>query len=106
MKKENTHENMIGNYCHSKKKTLQITVWKSDKYSDTYSIQKSYKKKDSTEWVRETVKLFSEDFDALYELMTEVISGSPSETSEPQPKQQKFIETTHAAAVADDDIPF
>lgn len=104
-------DKMLASFQHEKKKAITITVWPGQ-FSQNFQIQKSWKKKGSEEWVREKVGFFKEELEALQSLIAEALSTDleanyvEQNTDKPESKQQKFIEPTHAAAVADDDIPF
>lgn len=105
-------DKMLANFQHENKKTITITVWPTSNGGQNFQIQKSWKKKGSDEWVREKVSFFKDELECLQSLIAEALSTdldggyAQQNTDKPEPKQQKFIEPTHAAAVADDDIPF
>ena len=79
-----------------KAKGLEVVEWEGSKYS----IQKSYKKKDSDEWVRFNISLFKNELEELGSLIAKAL-GEPEVDQMPTPEYEQ-----KPPPFTDDDIPF
>lgn len=89
--------------------TVAIFEWNKDgKKSYSISLQRSYKKKDTGEYVNETINLYPEDLLKFQNLTSvaynDILSRTQDKPSE-QPASQPAAQQT-PTSVTDDDIPF
>lgn len=92
-----------------KSKGIDIAAWPTSNGGVSFTIRKSFKAKDSTEW-KETKTFFSGDLKALGELISQALTWAHEEFQEPvsevdtRPVHPKVAAVVKA--VVEDDIPF
>ena len=108
-----------------REKGLSIAVW-GDGESASYQLQKSFKRKGSEEWERQSIRLFHNELENLGGLVMKALSGSyaKSEMAERLDEREARhaaakgnayvtespgvarLQTVDPASFSDDDIPF
>ena len=82
-----------------KHKGLELTEWEGRKFS----LRKSYKKKDATEWTEHKILLFAEEIAELARIFTE---AAASLSGEPSTQGKSLLDSLPAQSNAADPIPF
>ena len=87
-----------------KDRTLQIAQWGSD----SFTMSKSWKRKDSDQWVTERINVFKSELLRMRDLIDQAVGMEEKEPLSGKLSEQlsKRIEQSSPAAFQDDDIPF
>ena len=70
-----------------------------------FSLQKSWKKKDDTEWTRITMKLFKSELEALPGLIDQALANESGESTQGKSLLDS-LPPVWPVSIDDDDIPF
>ena len=82
---------MNGPIAKAKEGNIEAALWKNDK-GHSVSLQKSWKKKEETDWHREKMNLFRSEVENAITVLQKVLAEMPIETKPAKkPDQAKLL---------------